>query len=71
MSIDKAGKDAQLVDVATFQLGENFAVTDEPLADGTYAYVFDFIAPNGDYSMSDMASYELKGGNITTSVATE
>jgi len=62
-------KDFKAVDAATFQLGEHFAVTDEPLPDGTYGYVFDFITPTGDYAMSGMAFYELQKGDITTSVA--
>ena len=47
---------------------DNPKVSDEPLEDGTYGYVFDFITPTGDYSMSDLATYELKNGNITTTV---
>ena len=66
LSIDKGGSDARLVDRDTFQLADGFSVKDEALADGTYAYIFDFITPNGDYAMSDMATYELKSGNITT-----
>lgn len=67
-SINGSGDDVALVDNETFTIGDNPKVSDEPLEDGTYGYVFDFITPTGDYSMSDLATYELKNGNITTTV---
>ena len=67
-SINGNGEDVALIDAETFTLGESPTVSDEPLGDGTYAYVFDFITPTGDYAMSDLASYELKNGEITTTV---
>ena len=67
-SINGNGEDVALIDAETFTLGDNPTVSDEPLGDGTYAYVFDFITPTGDYAMSDLASYELKNGEITTTV---
>ena len=66
MSMDKEGKDAKLIDRDTFQLAPSFGIEDEQLTDGTYAYIFDFITPTDDYAMSDMATFELKDGNITT-----
>ena len=68
LSIDKHGNDLKLVDRDSFTLGSDFAVKNEKLADGTYAYVFDFITPTGDYAMSDMATYRVKNGEITSSV---
>ena len=67
-SINGSGDDVVLVDADTFTISDNTTVSDEPLEDGTYGYVFDFITPTGDYSMSDLATYELKNGNITTTV---
>ena len=67
-SINGGGEDVVLVDADTFEIGDKPTVSDEPLEDGTYAYIFDFITPTDDYAMSDLATYELKNGNITTTV---
>ena len=67
-TIEGGGDDVVLVDAETFTLGDNTTVSDEKLEDGTYGYVFDFITPTDDYAMSDLATYEIKNGNITTTV---
>ena len=57
----------QQVEAETFKLQPGFAVADEELGDGTYAYCFEFTTPTDEYALSDIASYKIVGGNITTS----
>lgn len=52
----------------TFTVKGGLRVEDEDVGDGTYGYLFEFIAPNGESSMSDAALFEIKDGHITSKV---
>ena len=39
---------------------------DEELGDGTYGYMFEFLAPTGESALSEIAVFNIEGGNITT-----
>ena len=60
--------DAELaaVEAETFQIGSHPAVEDEELGDGTYGYIFEFLAPTGESALSEIAVFNIEGGNITT-----
>lgn len=44
------------------------SVEDEDIGDGTYGYLLEFIAPNGESSMSNAALFEIKYGHITSKI---
>ena len=54
------------VEAETFQIGSHPAVEDEELGDGTYCYIFEFLAPTGESALSEIAVFNIEGGNITT-----
>lgn len=60
--------DAELaaVEAETFRIGSHPVVEDEELGDGTYGYMFEFLAPTGESALSEIAVFNIKGGNITT-----
>ena len=60
--------DAELaaVEAETFRIGSHPAVEDEELGDGTYGYMFEFLAPTGESALSEIAVFNIEGGNITT-----
>jgi hypothetical protein len=65
-----SGPDSNLteVEVDTFTIGANPTVKDENVGDGTYAYFFEFVDPLNNSSLSNMVTYTIQNGNITTSV---
>ena len=60
--------DAELaaVEAETFRIGSHPAVEDEELGDGTYGYIFEFLAPTGESALSEIAVFNIEDGNITT-----
>ena len=56
------------VEVDTFRLGSHPEVRDEEVGDGTYGYLFEFVAPAGESALSDIAIFEIENGDITTTV---
>ena len=60
--------DAELaaVEAETFRIGSHPVVEDEELGDGTYGYIFEFLAPTGESALSEIAVFNIEGGNITT-----
>lgn len=60
--------DAELaaVEAETFRIGSHPVVEDEELGDGTYGYMFEFLAPTGESALSEIAVFNIEGGNITT-----
>lgn len=60
--------DAELaaVEAETFRIDSHPAVEDEELGDGTYGYIFEFLAPTGESALSEIAVFNIEGGNITT-----
>ena len=56
------------VEVDTFTIGENFTVKDEDVGDGTYGYFFEFIDPLNNSALSNMVTYTIQNGQITTTV---
>ena len=65
-----SGSDSTLteVEVDTFTIGDNPTVKDENVGDGTYAYFFEFVDPLNNSVLSNMVTYTIQNGNITTSV---
>ncbi len=65
-----SGPDSNLteVEVDTFTIGDNPTVKDENVGDGTYAYFFEFVDPLNNTSLSNMVTYTIQNGQITTSV---
>ena len=59
------------VEVDTFTVGANPTVKDEEVGDGTYGYFFEFIDPLNNSALSDMVTYTIQNGQITTSVNTD
>lgn len=60
------------VEVETFTIGEHPTVKDEPLGDGTYYYAFEFISPTDNNSaLSKLVQFDIKNGEITTTVDNE
>ncbi len=49
-------------------IGENFTVKDEDVGDGTYGYFFEFIDPLNNSALSNMVTYTIQNGQITTTV---
>ena len=56
------------VEVDTFTIGANPQVRDENVGDGTYGYFFEFIDPTNNSALSNMVTYTIRNGEITTSV---
>ncbi len=65
-----SGPDSNLteVEVDTFTIGDNPTVKDENVGDGTYGYFFEFVDPLNNSSLSNMVTYTIQNGQITTSV---
>ena len=55
-----------VVEAETFQIGSHPKVEDAELGDGTYGYLFEFLAPTGESALSEMAVFNIEDGNITT-----
>ena len=66
MTLSGNEKEFTLVDVDTFTAGSNLTMKDEDVGDGTYAYFFEFVAPNSDTALSNMTNFTIKNGTITT-----
>lgn len=60
--------DAELaaVEAETFRIDRHPVVEDEELGDGTYGYMFEFLAPTGESALSEIAVFNIEDGNITT-----
>ncbi len=56
------------VEVDTFTIGANPVVKDENVGDGVYGYFFEFIDPLNESALSNMVTYTIQNGEITTSV---
>ena len=56
------------VEVDTFTVGASPKVADEDVGDGRYGYYFEFVDPLNNSAWSDMVTYTIQGGAITTSV---
>ncbi len=56
------------VEVDTFTIGASPEVRDEKVGDGTYGYFFEFIDPLNNSALSNMVTYTIQNGQITTSV---
>ena len=67
MQLEGGSDEPQQVDIDTFRLQEDFKVADEEVGDGTYMYCFEFVNPQNDYALSDIATYKIENGEITTS----
>lgn len=68
MSISGEEEDFTPVEVDTFRLGSHPVVRDEEVGDGTYGYLFEFVAPAGESALSSFAIFEIENGDIVTSV---
>ena len=68
MSASGDDEDFMPVEVDTFRLGGHPEVRDEEVGDGTYGYLFEFVAPAGESALSDIAIFEIENGDITTTV---
>ena len=71
MTIFGDDEDFTPVAVDTFRIGKAPRVEDEAVGDGTYAYAFEFVAPNGESALSKLALFTIEGGEIVTSVDLE
>ena len=69
-AMSASGNDEEFmpVEVDTFRLGSHPEVRDEEVGDGTYGYLFEFVAPAGESALSDIAIFEIENGDITTTV---
>ena len=56
------------MEVDTFTVGASPKVADEDVGDGRYGYYFEFVDPLNNSAWSDMVTYTIQGGAITTSV---
>ena len=68
MSATGDDEDFTPVEVDTFRLGSHPVVRDEEVGDGTYGYLFEFVAPAGESALSSFAIFEIENGDIVTSV---
>ena len=68
MSLSGADSEPTEVEVDTFTLGANPQVVDENVGDGTYGYFFEFMTPTNASALSNMVTYTIQNGQITTSV---
>ena len=66
--LDLSGKDDDFLpmDAETFTVGKDSILTDGRLKDGSYGYLFEFIAPNDASAMSRLVNFTMEGENITT-----
>ncbi len=68
MTISGPDTEPTEVEVDTFTIGANPTVKDENVGDGTYGYFFEFIDPLNNSALSNMVTYTIQNGEITTSV---
>ncbi|MBR3745436.1 MAG: clostripain [Selenomonadaceae bacterium] len=68
MSISGDDTDPTQVEVDTFTIGEHPTVKDEQLGDGSYGYFFEFVAPTEESSLSNLVTFTIANGEITTTV---
>lgn len=68
MTLSGPDTDYTEVEVDTFTIGANPQVKDENVGDGTYGYFFEFIDPLNNSALSNMVTYTIQNGQITTSV---
>ncbi|MBO4852614.1 MAG: clostripain [Schwartzia sp.] len=68
MTLSGSDKEPKEVEVDTFTIGANPTVKDEEVGDGTYGYFFEFIDPLNNSALSNMVTYTIRNGQITTSV---
>ncbi len=68
MTITGDDTDYTQVEVDTFTVGASPKVADEDVGDGRYGYYFEFVDPLNNSAWSDMVTYTIQGGAITTSV---
>lgn len=71
MTITEDDTDYTQVEVETFTLGVAPKFTDEDVGDGKYGYYFEFVDPLNNSAWSQMVTYTIKNGEITTSVGTD
>lgn len=67
MDVQSDSDDLLRVDGDTFTLPDGFRVADDNVGDGKYGYMFEFVTPKGDTALSQVASFSIKDGKITTS----
>lgn len=68
MTITGDDTDYTQVEVDTFTVGASPKVADEDVGDGRYGYYFEFVDPLNNSAWSDMVTYTIQGGAITTSI---
>ncbi|MCR5030696.1 MAG: clostripain [Selenomonadaceae bacterium] len=68
MTLSGADTTPTEVEVDTFTIGANPTVKDEDVGDGTYGYFFEFIDPLNNSALSNMVTYTIQNGQITTTV---
>ena len=67
--ISSESDDLTPVDVDTFTINSaNPKFEDEDMGDGLFGYCFEFVSPTDDSSLSKLVQFEVKNGEITTSV---
>ena len=67
MTISGKDTEPQEVEIDTFNAGDNPRIVDEDMGDGRYGYFFEFVTPTGQSALSNMVSFTINNGNITTS----
>lgn len=68
MTISGDDEEFTPVEVDTFRIGSHPTVADEEVGDGTYGYMFEFLAPAGESALSSVVTFEIGNGEIMTSV---
>lgn len=69
MTILGDDEDLTQVEVDTFTIGDNPQIKDEPLGDGSYGYMFEFVTPiAGQSALSNVILFTISNGEITTTV---
>ena len=68
MTITGDDTDYTQVEADTFTVGASPKIADEDVGDGRYGYYFEFVDPLNNSAWSDMVTYTIQGGAITTSV---
>ncbi len=71
MTMSGSDEEFTQVDMETFTIGEHPEVKDEELGDGNYGYYFEFIDPLNESALSKLVKYDIKNGEITTTVGEE
>ncbi len=67
--ISSESDDLTPVEVDTFTINSaNPKFEDEEMGDGLFGYCFEFVSPTDDSSLSKLVQFEVKNGEITTSV---